>query len=261
MIIEVVLAALFAAVGFMLTVRMIGNDEHYGQIGLGSMTMSAANAFSSAPLPGIIEPDLIIKTGTGKRRVLDIDIDDVLVWDCRRWDVRVGTGIDLAGGESTLQQLEGGITKDNTSRTDDGPTADSVAEGTNPSGRGASVTGTAGLGTTVMNGEDVPRFEQYWDFGLFGNEENAAGEINNGAFSTKPKNSNLNYSPYQVDGITVHKLLTAAHYWLWGDSAAMTAAITFHLGADVRRMSINVEELMFDREVLLSILDALVLSN
>lgn len=248
-----------AVLATVLALRSIGHDEHYGQLGLGSMTQSATNIFSSAPLPEIIEPDIIIKTGTGKRRVLDIDIDDILVWDVRQWDASSDVIADLVGGEDASQRMEARITHDNNSLVTDGggPVAATIAEGFNPGGAGAAVAGTLGLGTTVMNGQEVPRYEAYFEFVMLGNEQNAAGVIN----MRWVRAQKYSYSPYEVDGNTAHKLLTAAHYWLSIQSNGLAATATVHLGANVRRMAIDIEELMFDREVLISILNALVVSN
>ncbi len=241
-----------------MSLRMIGHDEHYGRIGLGSMTQSATNAFSSAPLPAIIEPDIIIKTGSG-RRVLEIDIDDILVWDVKVWDCQTNNAPDIVGGEDVLQTSQAVITKDNNALVTDGggPTAYSIAGRTFPGGLGAAVAGTAGLGTTVMNGTDTPPYEAFFEFLNFSSEANAAGQVN----IQSSRWQRYHNSKYRVDGNDVHKLLTAAHYWLAAETDNLAAAGTYSLGAEVRRMSIDVEEMMFDREVLLSILDALVVSN
>lgn len=242
-----------------MSVRMIGHDMHYGQIGFGNMVQSGANTFSAAELAAICEPDLIIKTGTGKRRVLDIDIDDVLVWDNRRWHLDALITPDSVGSENNTQAAEIGITTDNTSDSSNGPASAVIAQGTRPGGTGTETTGGA-PGTTRMAGDDVPDYVMSWDFGLFANEENAAGDINIGGLVRRPR-ENVGYTPYEVDGITCHYLMTAAHYWLWFATEGLAAAAACGIGASVRRMSIDLEELMFDREVLLSILDALVLSN
>lgn len=245
----------------LLTVRMIGNDEHYGEIGFGNLTESAANTFSAGRLPAIAEPDLVIKTGTGSRRVLEIDIDDVLVWDNRKWNIRGNYSIDVAGAEGIEQAFRAGITRDNTSDGTDAPTANSIAEGTTPGGRGATVTGSAAdPNTVIMNGTDVPRYIQHFDFGRFANEENATGEINISGMSNTPMND-VSYKPYEVNGVTCHYLMTAAHYQAWLVGTGLAAAGNLDVGAQVRRMSVDVDELFFDREVLLSILDALVLTN
>jgi len=242
-----------------MSVRMIGNDEHYGKIGFGSIEESAASTFSSAQLPAIAEPDLVIKTGTGSRRVLEIDIDDVLVWDNREWLVHANYAPDLVGGEGVVQKLTGGIVSDNTSAATDNPTADTIAEGTRPGGQAPRVVGAA-TATVLMAGDEVMPYVERFDFGKFGNEENAAGEVNINSMTDMPQND-LKNSPYEVDGVTCHYLMTAAHYWAWLAGIALPAASRLNIGADVRRMSIGVEELFFDRAVLLSILDALVLTN
>lgn len=243
-----------------MTTRSISHDEHFGKIGFGSMAMSAADTFSSIQLDAIMEPDLIIKTNA-KRGQLDIAIDEVLVWDVRQWLPHVNVVTDFVGGEDKIQSIEGGIVKDLTINASQGPSTNTRAQGTNPGGQAAAVTGTAGVqGAARAAGSETPRWEAGWDFGRFSNEENAAGDINIAGFSIYPLNE-TRQSPYQVDGNTCHLLLTATHYWGWLTSAGIGTALNLGIGADVKRMSVDVEELFFDRAVLLSILDALVISR
>jgi len=244
-----------------MTYRLIGHDQHFGRLGLGAMTLSAADAFSSAPISQLIEPDIVIKSSQGRTRVLEIDIDDILVWDNREWTPRMNFVADLTATQNTGVEIFAGITVDNTQAQTAGPTADSIAQGTFPGGPGAAVTGAATATNTVATvGREVPPFVEGWDFGMFSTEENATGEINNSNLSQFPK-QDTKKMPYQVDGNTAHQLLTGAHYWMWADTNDIAAAPTLNLSADVRRTSIDIEELMFDRAVLFSILDALVLTN
>lgn len=245
-----------------MTLRVIGHDEHYGNIGFGSMTMSGANTFSSAPMDTICEPDIVIKTGTGRNRVLEIDIDDILVWDNRHWLPEADYSIDVAGAEAAIQEVFMGVTVDNTRAQTDGPTSDAIATGTRTGGSGASITGAATANnTTRTQGQEVPGFVARWDFGSFANEENATGEININNMAQHPKHGLTENPRYRVDGNDAHYLMTGAHYWMWGDTAAIGAAAVYNLGASVRRVSIDIEELMFDRAVLFTILDALVATN
>jgi len=90
-------------------------------------------------------------------------------------------------------------------------------------------------------------------------EENAVGEINH-EINRHYTKQNTRYEDPETNNDAFH-LLTGAHYHLWTDSAGTGAAQTQDFGALVRRVSIDLKELMFDRAVLLSILDALVVSS
>ena len=243
-------------------IRLIGGDEHFGRIGFGTVSQSAADTFSAAQLPAIAEPDLII-SNKKSGRVLEIDVEDVLIWDNKQWLYHNGGSPDIVGSEAKTQTSSAGITKDNTVEGSAAPTADSIAQGTFPGGSGAAVTGAAaggGSGGPLMAGDEQPtRFVDRVEFFAIANEENATGEINQ-QFSQEAKTEN---SPYEDgdSGNTAHYLMTAAHYHLWTESAGTGGAQQVGVGALVRRISTDLMELFFDRAVLLSILDALVVSR
>ncbi len=231
----------------------VEGDSHYGHLGFGSMTQSAANAFSSAMLDAIVEPDIIIKPNVGRRR-LEIDIEQILVWDIRKWFLRSDQRADEAGAENSASELLAFITADNSLKGNDSPKADSVAEGTRPGGDGAAVTGDADGTPPRMVGDESPRFEAQFQFiGIVDEEQTAVGQI----LLPYSMIEEWDYSPYQVDGLWAHHLLTSAHYALSADSNDLAAAATLSLGGSVRRMGVDFTELLFDRDILLSILDAL----
>lgn len=242
-----------------MTTRAVNGDEHYGQIGFGSMTQSGTNAFSTARLPAIAEPDIIIRDAKNVRNTLDFDIDEILVWDNRGWTPHVNFGFLGAAAEDITQNAVAGITKDNSAEATEAPTAFTVGQGVFPGGSGAAVTGTAGVdGAAPMVGQEIPRFEAFFDYGNFANDENAVGEINMSGVDVLPK-TQTEYKQYEVDGNNVHKMMTAAHYHVWLNTVGTGGARTISLGAEVRRMSVDLEEVLFDRAVLLSILDALLI--
>ncbi len=238
--------------------RSIEGDEHYGFIGLGSMVASAADVYSATIIDSIIEPDLIVSAKSG--RILEIDVDDVLVWDCKEWHAHCNASPDIIGGEDLAQAAEGGITKDSTVNGNQQPTADTNAEGTRPGGDGAAVTGAAagGPGTRTVGDEQPTRYvERFHWWGSADEEQTAVGQLLH-EFNAHIVKQN---TQYRVDGNDAHLLLTAAHYHMWLDTDATGVANQMSLGMFARRMSIDLKELMFDRAVLLSILDALVVSS
>lgn len=238
-------------------VRLVEGDEHFGHIGFGTVTLSAADTFSAALMPEIAEPDIIVKTKS-TRKLLEVDIDDLLVWDNREWHARAGGGIDFVGAEDKTQTSRWGITKDNTVDANAAPTSDAISQGTRPGGNGAAVTGAAaggGAGQPIMNVDVQPtRYVVDGEFFAIGNEENAVGEINMG-FSQTDSKHNQTYE--DTGGNKSHLLMTAAHYHAWHDTAGTGVAGNVGIGASVRKVSIDIDELLFDRGVLLSLLDAL----
>ncbi len=259
MIVEIGMLIAFVILGLVMTLRIIEHDEHYGFIGLGSMTESAANAFSATIIDAIVEPDLIIKTNKGSRK-LDIDIDDVIVWDCKEWHWQNDQSPDIVGGENTTQSVQAGLTKDNTVNGNDAPTADTIAQGTRVGGNGAAVTGAAagGPGTRTVGDEQPTRYvTRVFHWGQGTEEQSAVGQIIR-EFNTMVIQPQLKY---RVDNNDVFYLMTAAHYHMWIEAQNLSAASNESLGMYTRRVAIDVEELMFDRAVIISILDALVVST
>lgn len=226
--------------------------------------MSAADVFSVAELPEIAEPDIIIKEPKG-RRILETDIEDILVWDRKAWNVFSQAFPPVTSLENDTTSFNGGITKDNNRNDDGSPTANTVAQGTRPGGDGASTTG--GVGGTqspaVMVGEIAPRFEAFFEFlAFFAEEQSATSNI----FSQEKRIPDITPAQptqaYRVDGHTVFDLMTAAHYHAWADTDNWGAVVgQYNLGAVVRKVSIDIEEVLFDRDVLASILDVLTFSQ
>lgn len=240
--------------------RLIEGDEHFGHIGFGELVEASGGTFGAGILPAIAEPDLIIKIGDGRKNVLAIDIRDVIVWDNREWDYWTDIVPDFSGGENLLQSMQTGITKDNSVEGNQAPTADTAAQGTRPGGSATVVAGlaTGGPGNRLGGDEQPTRFvDRVMFFGSADEEQTAVGQI------TTPYNKveRTMYTPYEADGNTAHYLMTAAHYHLWIEAEGFATAAGVSLGADVRRTSVDLKELMFDRAVLLSILDALVVSS
>ncbi len=234
-------------------IKDVGGDEHYGTIGFGGMGLSAADTFSIAQLPVLAEPTLIVDLKTGRK--VNIEVEEILVWDIAEWLAFQVNNPTLAGLENAVLEVNGGITKDNTASSTDFPVADSSVEGTQPGGNGTAQVGNI-TGTARMIGETAPRFEARFEWINEANEENAAGEINH-SLAKLPKRTIPNYSPYNQDGVWVYNLMTAAHYWFWANSTNFTGTATFRLGARVKKVAVGVDELLFDREVLFSLVDAL----
>lgn len=232
--------------------RVIDGDEHYNEIGFGNITTSAANVFVRAQIANLINPTIVIEDTRKSIRQLSIEIDSVLVWDLQAWMARTNAVADITASEGVTQVAVGGVTKDNTSEISAGPTADSIAQGTQPGGNGAAVNATG----TQTTGQTNPRFVARFETEQLTNEENATGEINymmNRLMKIIPGQ----YQPNPVDGNTFYYMMTAAFYHLWIDSAGLGAVHTINLGGVVRRVEVDFKEVIFDRETLFSVLDAL----
>ncbi len=237
-------------------VRMVEGDFHYGHLGLGSLIASAADTFSATIIDPAIEPDLIVTLAKGKS-ILEVEIDDVLLWDSRKIKYQSTNAPDRAAGGDTTQFDRAGITVDNTVNGNDAPTADTVAQGTRPSGGGVGVTGAAagGPGTPTNIGEQGLRYWDSVEFWATSNETvDATGQANHGFNQF----AETEFSPYTPDSdIVCHKLWTGAHYHAWTASTATGNSTTLDFGIDCRKMSVDVNELLFDRGVLLSLIEAL----
>jgi len=255
-------AVAFATLIGLLNIRMVEGDEHYGHIGFGAVQQSGADVFSTAMIDKIIEPDIIIKDVERFKKTLAFDIDEILVWDLREWLAHMNSGFDVTGSEDSSQVYTGGVTVDNSKDGTDAPTAASVLEGVRPGGRIAATVGTAGLDFQQRTaGEEVPRFEAFFEFGGVGNEQqDATGQINYSGIQRWPLNDQKK-AEYRVDGISVHKLLTGAHYHLYADTTGGSTARVLSLGGDVRKMSVDLQEVMFDRATVFSLLEALFIAN
>lgn len=251
---------LLTVLASVLALRLLSSDLHYATHGFGTMTQSAANAFSSALVTSNIEPDLIVVEGKGNRRLLDLQISDILVWDVREWFPHLTWSPDIASAGDVVQTANAGLTKDNSADAREGPTTFATAQGTKPGGAGAAVTGTAGVqGSAPTVGDEVMPFEALWDYGMISNETvDATGQANHGGMKRMPHES-CSYQRYEVEGNSAYHLLTAAHYWVWINTEALAAAASIALGGSVRRVSVDLDEVMFDREVVISILTALAL--
>lgn len=237
-----------------MTARIIEGDEHYGQVGFGTIAASAVNVFTRARFPDIAEPTIIIKDTIKGSNALNIVIRDILVWDLASWDVFTSATPDIVSAGDTAQETKAGITKDNSAVGNQGPTSDIIAQGTFPGGNGGSVNSTG----STMNGQTAPRFEALFSTGLNTNETvDATGQANHSQWQRLMHKIPESYPQYVVDGNTFFHLLTAAHYHLWVDSNDLQVLAEVSVGGRARRVSVGLREVMFDREVLFSILEAL----
>jgi len=242
-------------------VRWVDGQEHFGEVGLGNMVMSGVDAFSAVLLPTLIEPTIIltIKDKTA-RRILQSDIDDIIVWDLREWLPEIYEEIDVTGGEDALHQAFGGVVKENFT-TAVVPNADTIGDDTRSGGVGAQATGQAVAGVNVRSiGNEPVGYLARWEFWRVAHEEQAATSALTTLYSMLPKHR-MNYSMYpSSNGVPVHKLLTARHYHWWTDTLTAATAAEVSLGMEATRKSIDIEEVMLDRGVFLSLLDALVIA-
>lgn len=229
---------------------LIGGDEHYGSVGFGNFTASTVNVFTAVRLGTTIEPTVLIKDVDKRSSVLDIKFDDVLVWDISHWNVRLLISWDVTS-QDVNQESVGGVTVDNTSGVNDQPTADTIAQGTKPGGDGATITS----GTTT--GQVNPRFEMGWATEASANETADAtgqstrtGQIHHPDVHPQPK-------AVPDNGNWFYKLLTSRAYHAWMDGNAQATAVSASIGAQARRVSVGLDEVLFDRGGIVDILTAL----
>jgi len=245
-----------------MTYKLIEGDMHYGQIGFGSVSEVTTQVFGVARLPEIAEPTIVIKQASKKKlSLIPSDIQDFIVLDNMQWlpyTQNLATFTTLADDQASLV---GGITKDNSRDGDQSPTADTVAQGTRPSGDGAlTVGGAGGQGVTqaVMLAENIGlRFEARWQFLAFTDEQqDATGQIPVQSFQSLPKVI-PEVKPYRVEGFDAFNLMTAAHYHAWIKGDNVTGVSQQNIGARVRKCAIDFNEILFDRDILASLLDIL----
>jgi len=228
--------------------KLIQGDEHYGEIGFGGVAETTTAVFAVAQADDLMEPTVRIKDVRGQD-LLKFDIEDIICWDARKYNALSTKVPNNVGAEDVRQTIHGGITKDNTKGADDQPTSDSTANGTRPGGKNPEV-----LTLAITTGEEAPRFVERFEWFNGVNEENAAGEI------TYEYNRLIERQKqgYPLDGNWFHSVLTARHYHLWFKSAAAAAALgAFQLGAEVRKISVELEEVLFDRAAIISLDDAI----
>jgi len=250
---------IFSLIFLVFAVKEIGGDQHYGNVGFGGMTMSAADTFSTAQLATLMQPTVFVKK-VDTKDLLKIQIEDIIVWDVRKYNALQSTTPDVTGGEDLVHTVEGGITIDNTRDSTDRPTAESAAQGTRPGGQVANITGDAGTATVPpqMTGAQPIKYETYFDWHQMAVEEQTAvGQIlqEPHQFPRNPEQST--YTPYEVEGLTLHHLLTGAHYHFWATTIRIQSPGQFSIGADAKKMSVDFDEVQFDRASMFNLIEAL----
>jgi len=223
--------------------RVLPMDLHYGAVGLSDLALSAADTFTAVQISDdIISPDVVIDedlfTSEG-----DLDIQEILTWDCARFEWGSVTSPTVVAGQNKVQSSDQGLVLDNRVEAIL-PTNDSSAQQTRASGNE--------LGTES-------RFVDRVNHMKFANEENAVGEIDKNMW----RPSIVTEWPRSwsggggAQGSNYGYVMTAAHYHHWGDGSGMTPNVAgFELGMKARRISIEFLELMFDRQTIIGILNA-----
>lgn len=248
MILPVILALIFSFVWILLNIRLVDQDEEYGSIGLGQVAESAANTYSVASIDDIVEPTLIYDIDFSGNKVTT-RIEEILVWDNRWWEFHMLNEIPVAGLEDDVTSVRAGIARDNSLDKSEFPTAEQFL-----AGEGNSVVGASSGTLNVMNADTFPEVEAEVRFVDFADEEQTAvGQI---LIQYEPF-QRYAYSPYQESGITRHHLMTMANYYCWLVSFGLASAQTVGLSMEARLMSIDIEELFADRQVILNLADAL----
>lgn len=231
-----------------LLASLIGGDEHYGTLGFGNALQTTVDVFTVSQFDTTAEPDIIVKAKKGGG-IFDIIIEDIMVWDTQYYEAQVSIAPELAGSEDSRQLINGGITKDNTENATDGPTSDIVAQGTFPGGDQAGV-----LTGVRTGGDETPRYEARFAFLDHTNEQNAAGVITVDHVQMMRHDFNQ-YT--DAGGNTFFHLMTARHYHMWLDASNTDALGQLSLGGYVRRVSVDLKEVLFDRSSIIGLIEAL----
>jgi len=213
-------------------------DKLPGEVTFGNLTETGANTFTRVQInDDIASPDIIIDEKLFKGGGLNIE--QVLAWDVYAWEPMTNARADITGAEDTIQEFNGGLTKDNSVDSTDFPTADTLPEETRP-----------GSGNPASN----TRYVRRWTWGFGANEEqSAASQINR----PTPDAQKFEVNPMTIitpGPRSYYYPMLAAHYHLWGEGLALNGASTMQLGILGRRIEVEFEELMFDREAFLGIL-------
>lgn len=216
-----------------------------------------------ARLPELVEPTIIIKPAARQKlSLIPSDIQEFIVLDLQEWLVWSQNLASFTALADDNSSMVGGVTKDNTRVGDGSPTADTVAQGTRPGGDGALTTGGAGgvgVAQVEMVADDVGlRFEARFDWqALTDEQQDATGQIP--YHQQRYPQIFPKYQRYTLDGLDAFNLMTAAHYhaWVLSDNLITSGVAQFNLGGRVRKVGIDFNEILYDRDILASLLDIL----
>lgn len=235
----------YAIMGLMIT--LVDQDEEYAMVGLGSVTESAANTYSIASIDDIIEPTIIYDLNFSGNKLVT-KIENILVWDVREFVFSTLNETPITSLEDDVIRLRAGIAKDNTlDKTGFPSTLPQVG------GEGATVVGASSGTLNVMNQDTLPAAEAIVSFLHTGVEENATGEI------VIENEDIIHYKyPRKSDGGNQsHHVMTHANYYAFAVAAGFVAAQAISVAMDARLVSIDIDELFADRQVILNLADAL----
>ncbi len=218
--------------------KVLSIDQTPGEISFGNTTETGANTFTRDQVPDdIIAPDIVVD-----KKIFDgggLTIEEVLAWDIYAWEPMTDARPDISAAQDTVQEFNAGLTKDNSVLGDDVPTADSLVQETRPG---------SGAGSTNV------RYVRRWTWPYGANQEvTAASQVNR--MHVPAQKFEMNQMTILPPGPRSYYLpLLAAHYHRWAEGFNLNGASTFSLGAVARRIQVEFDELMFDRESLLGIL-------
>ncbi len=232
-------------------VRLVDQDEEYGTLGLGRMVLAGADTFGVVSIDDLIEPTLIydIKVSNNK---IQTEIFEILVWDVREWLPKSVDDPPSADLETDYTAARGGIARDNTLNKSGFPASEADV---NPDNNTTAVVGAVSGTLGVTTGSVVPRNDAQWEFGSIVSDAIAADGNVVGEIRRLPENRVV-YSPYGHNP-SRHHMLLHANYYQWFNTDNYTAVADQALGMDARLMSIDLEEVLADRGVILNLADAL----
>lgn len=222
--------------------RALPMDIIPGPVALIIMPLSAADVFTTEQISDdVVAPDVVIDEDLFSSAG-NLQIQEILAWDVTRIQLEQSTAPLAVGSENDTTQWQAGIVRDN-AVTAVPPTSNVETQHTRPGANDSSASS---------------RFVEKW-YARITNEEQASpanvtlGDNGDWHYQQTVYERLINKTNMDVSEL----VMLDAHYHFWGDSILQTANVcSWSMGMRARRISADFLELMFDRQTLLGILNA-----
>lgn len=221
--------------------RALPMDKIPGPVALIVMPLGTTDVFTTEQISDdVASPDVVIDEDLFSTEG-NLQIKEVLAWDVTRLQLTQTTEPLIVASENKLQHWFAGLTRDN-AVTAVAPTSDAELQHTRP---GANQSSTRS------------RFVERWEARLSVEEQANPGNIVSENTDWFRQETTYMRLMHKTNEDVSEFVMSDAHYHFWGDSSVTTANImNWSLGMRARRISMDFLELMFDRQTLLGILNA-----